>query len=88
MAGNRALAYAFISLIVHGRGVRFVPLGATAAALAAELRARHRLTLTDALQVAVAIDAQCDLFVTNDLQLQRLVEIPVLVLEQVLPALP
>jgi len=36
------------------------------------------LSLTDALQLAVAIDANCDSFLTNDIELKRVVELNVI----------
>lgn len=49
---------------------------------AADLRARYNLTLTDAFQLAIAIQAECDAFLTNDSDLKRVKEIPVLVLSE------
>jgi predicted nucleic acid-binding protein len=48
---------------------------------AAELRARYNLTLTDAFQVACALDAGCEAFLTNDFGLKRVTEIQVIVLD-------
>jgi predicted nucleic acid-binding protein len=47
---------------------------------AARLRATHRLKTPDALQVAVASQAGCEAFLTNDRALRRVTEINVLVL--------
>ena len=52
---------------------------------AAELRARHNLRLPDAFQVAAAIAAGCDGFLTNDIQLKRVPGIQVLVLGEMEP---
>jgi predicted nucleic acid-binding protein len=48
---------------------------------AAELRARYNLTLTDAFQVACALDADCEAFLTNDFGLKRVTEIQIIVLD-------
>jgi predicted nucleic acid-binding protein len=47
------------------------------------LRARYNLTLTDAFQLAVAIQTECDAFLTNDIDLKRVTEIPIIVLSEV-----
>jgi predicted nucleic acid-binding protein len=44
----------------------------------AELRARHRLKLADALHLAAALVNRADLFLSNDDQLRRVTEIRVL----------
>ena len=52
---------------------------------AAELRAKHRLKLADALHVAAAIVNRADLFLANDDKLRRITEIRVLALDDYLP---
>jgi|FaiFalFF_MnMetaG_3_1042247.scaffolds.fasta_scaffold20874_3 predicted nucleic acid-binding protein len=59
----------------------FILIGSEAAKLAAEFRARYNLALTDAFQIAVAITAGCDAFLTNDKGLRRVSELSVLVLD-------
>lgn len=55
---------------------------------AAELRARYNIKTPDALQIAGCLAAGCDIFVTNDVQLQRVKEINVLVLADFLDGPP
>jgi predicted nucleic acid-binding protein len=71
----------FTDLIVSGANVTFVSLGAATARQAADFRARYNLTLTDALQVAAALEGGCDSFLTNDLALRRVRELRILVLD-------
>jgi predicted nucleic acid-binding protein len=52
---------------------------------AAELRARYKLKMMDALHVASAVVNRADLFLTNDDGLRRVTEIKVLVLKDYLP---
>jgi len=73
---------AFIEVLTAGNTL-FVPLDRQAAEKAAELRARYNLTLTDALQVAPALSAGCDAFLTNDATLRRVSELDVIVLDKV-----
>jgi len=49
---------------------------------AADLRARYNLRTPDALQIAAALAAGCDAFLTNDAALKRVSELRVLVLEE------
>lgn len=75
------LRQAFTDLITGGNGAEFTPLDQTQAGLAAELRARYNLSLADAFQVATALNANCDAFLSNDIALNRVTEIDVIVLE-------
>jgi predicted nucleic acid-binding protein len=71
----------FADLIVNGTGVTFAELGADIARQAADLRARYKLALADAFQIATARASGCDAFLTNDVDLLRVTELQVLVLE-------
>lgn len=76
-----ARARAYLDLFASGRlaTARFdtEPVVLTAASL----RARSRLMLADALHLATAIEAGCDLFLTNDLRLAGKAAIDVATLE-------
>jgi predicted nucleic acid-binding protein len=72
----------FFNVIVYGAHTLFVPLDQEQARQAAELRARYNLTLPDALQVAAALGAGCDAFLTNDTTLRRVTELHVLVVDE------
>ena len=48
------------------------------------MRARYNLSLTDALQIATAIQSDCDAFLTNDLQLKRVNELSILVVTELI----
>jgi len=72
----------FVDLVVRGKGVTFLPIGDAIARRAAELRARYNLRLTDAFQVAAALAAGCDAFLTNDDGLKRVKELTILVLSE------
>ena len=49
---------------------------------AAQIRARYNLQLPDAFQIAVALAANCQAFLTNDVILKRVTELQVLVLDE------
>jgi len=71
----------FRRLIVAGNGVEFRGIGSAAAERAAQLRAVTMIPLMDALQVGVAVDSGCDVFLTNDRRLSKLQDIRFLVLD-------
>ncbi|MEN3001542.1 MAG: PIN domain-containing protein [Armatimonadota bacterium] len=71
----------FLDVILHARNTLLVPIDAGTSQQAAEIRARYNLALTDAFQVAVAVAADCDAFLTNDKGLKRIREVSVLVLD-------
>jgi predicted nucleic acid-binding protein len=48
-----------------------------------KISSKLNFTLTDAFQVAAAIAADCDAFLTNDVTLIRVVELNVIVLDEV-----
>jgi predicted nucleic acid-binding protein len=79
---SQDVAQVFTDLLVNSESVLFYPIDEITADKAADLRARYNLTLTDALQLAVAIQAECDAFLTNDIDLKRVKEIPIIVLSE------
>jgi predicted nucleic acid-binding protein len=72
----------FSDLIVNGTNVLFASIDREMGRRAAELRARYNLSLTDAFQIAVALQSGCDAFLTNDMTLKRVSELSVIVLEE------
>ncbi len=81
--GKPDVAKIFTDLLVNSASVLFYPIDETTADKAADLRAHYSLTLTDAFQLAIAIQSGCDIFLTNDIQLKRVTEISVLVLSEI-----
>ncbi len=80
--GLTTLQQDFFDLIVNGNNTVFVSVDQDTARQAAELRARYNLTLTDALQIATALRAACEAFLTNDSALKRVTELRVLALDE------
>ena len=74
------LVQKFRSVITKGIHTQYIGVDASAEH-AAELRARYNLTLTDAFQIAAALAAGCDAFLTNDTTLERVTEISILLLD-------
>lgn len=81
---NEELANIFRHLITNGNNTRFINTNHEIGLLAAKLRVKYNLSLTDALQLATAIDSNCDGFLTNDLQLKRVTEISIVVVKEYL----
>ena len=79
---NSDIAQIFTELLANSENVLFYPIDEVIADKAADLRARYNLTLTDAFQLAIAIQAECDAFLTNDVDLKRVKEISILVLSE------
>ena len=75
----------FFDLVVNGENTGFMPIDEVIAQRAAQLRARYNLVLDDAFQIAVALVAQCDAFLTNDTTLKRVTELKVIALDEVEP---
>ena len=73
---------AFWDLLVEADQALFVPIDAIVASQAAQLRTRYNLALPDAFQVAAAIGAGCEAFLTNDASLKRVEELNIIVLEE------
>lgn len=81
-SGTIDLQQAFFDLITQGPNTIFVPIDQDCGRRAAEIRARYNLTLTDALQIATALNAGCDAFLTNDVTLKRVTELRILLLDE------
>jgi len=79
--GDTALVQKFRQAITAGVHTTYVGVDASAES-AAELRARYNLTLTDAFQIAAALAAGCDAFLTNDSALKRVTELTIMVLDE------
>ena len=80
--GNRQLAQEYTNLLLASPHFFTVPIDATTANSAADLRARYNLRTPDAIQIAAALEHGCDAFLTNDTTLARVTELRVLILDQ------
>lgn len=83
MKGLTELQRDYYDLITTGNNVYFALQNAETGRMAGEIRARYRVSLLDALQIATAIQAHCDAFLTNDYDLKRTQELPVLIVEEI-----
>ncbi len=78
---NTTLVHRYRTLLLRSRNFTVVPIDAVIADRAAEIRAQYRLRTPDALQLATAMHAGCEAFLTNDHALQRVTDIRVLILD-------
>lgn len=78
--GQTELQQDFIELLTESDTIEFVQIDQNLALQAAQIRARYNLQLPDAFQVAVALAAGCEAFLTNDVIFRRVTELQVLVL--------
>lgn len=62
--------------------VMFVESTIAIAREAARVRFQYNFQLPDALQIATALEANCEAFLTNDTQLKRMTELKVLVVSE------
>ncbi|MBW4433197.1 MAG: PIN domain-containing protein [Pelatocladus maniniholoensis HA4357-MV3] len=76
--GLADLEQAFVDVLQQDEVV-FVEINAAMAREAARIRVHYNLQLPDALQVAAALMAGCEAFLTNDDALKRVTELKVLV---------
>jgi len=83
-ANDIARAAAFRDLLTTGPGISTIPLSATIAERAAQLRADHNLRTPDAIQIATALATGCDAFLTNDVKLKRITQLRVIVVDDLI----
>ena len=80
--GNTTVENEYRDLLLHSRNFGLILIDASIAERAADLRARYSLRTPDALQIAAALAAGCEAFLTNDPPLKRVTELRVLVLDE------
>ena len=80
--GAAELQQAYTDRLLHSDHFEAWPIDATVAQRAAELRARFNVRIPDALQLATVIVAGCEAFLTNDMNLKRVADIRVLLLDE------
>ena len=88
MLGDQKSAARLRDFLVNTDGLRMLPIDLEVADEASRIRARYKLKTPDAIQVATAITHGADLIVTNDKQWQRLEEITVLQLSDLIDEAP
>lgn len=79
--GQIELQQEFIDLMTGIEGIEFVEIDQPLAIEAAQIRAKYNLQLPDAFQIAVALAADCEAFLTNDVIFRRVTELQIFVLD-------
>lgn len=79
--GDTKIEALYRSRLLFSRNLTSLAVVPAIADYAASLRARYRLRTPDALQIATALHARCDAFLTNDRGLSRVTELPVLLVD-------
>ena len=80
--GARVLQEEYRKLLLHSANFDVRPIDVAVAERAADFRARYNLRTPDALQIAVALAADCQAILCNDGLMARVTELRVLVLDQ------
>ena len=80
--GDTRLQTEYRDLLLHSETLQTLPIDSLAAEAAAGLRAPYRIRMPDALQIAIALGAGCEAFLTNDTAVRRVTELRVLVLDE------
>jgi predicted nucleic acid-binding protein len=71
---------AFLDFLTENSNISLEIIGENTGKEAAKFRAKYNLTLPDAFQVAVALQANCDALLTNDIVFKRVTELRIIVL--------
>ncbi len=79
-SGNTTLIQRFRQVITQGINTSYTRIDGVAEE-AAKLRAKYKVSLPDAYQVAAAVASGCDALLSNDTALKQVTEILVLVLK-------
>jgi len=83
MKGRTDLQRLYRELLLHSSNFHTVPITEQIAERAAGIRAVYGLHLPDAIQIAFALDADCQAILCNDRAMNRVKELAVLVLDDV-----
>jgi predicted nucleic acid-binding protein len=75
--------YTVLALLESTNNLSHIPVSNAIAKRAARLRADYNLRTPDALHVATAIESGCEAFLTNDKQFERVAEIRVITLSDI-----
>lgn len=80
--GQIHLQKEYRDLLLHSANFYTLPINVEIAEQAAGLRAQYGLRTPDALQVAAAQTADCQVFLTNDKALKRIQDVKVIILDE------
>lgn len=78
---NTALKRRYLDILQNSPNFFTKYINSSVAERAAELRAKYNLRTPDALQIATALENNCDAFLCNDNGLKRVAELQILILD-------
>lgn len=82
-SNNIHLAEQYATLLEHGKGLALIPIDLPLLRLATLLRATTSVKTPDALQLAAALSAGCEYFLTNDRRFPQLPNLKILQLNDI-----
>jgi predicted nucleic acid-binding protein len=68
--------------LTNASGIEIFDMNASIAETAARLQATYNLKIPDSIQLATALDAQADYFLTNDIKLKTISELVVVTVDE------
>lgn len=80
--GDATIRKIYEELLTESAEVRLLEVDARVAARAAAIRASNKLRTPDSIHAASCLEAGAKLFITNDLQVRTVPDLPVVVLKQ------
>ena len=80
--GQKELAAQYRDILTSASGMELLSITPLIAEQAAQLRAAYQLKTPDAIQLAASIDRKADYFLTNDIRLKVVSEVPVVTLDE------
>lgn len=83
LRGDASLCDRYRKLILESRHLEVLQISVEIADRAAHLRAAYGLRIPDAMQLATALHANCEAFLTNDSRFKRVAEIRILLLSEI-----
>jgi len=83
-AQSQSLIQRYRSLLLDSNHFVCLDIDSNIAELASQLRAKYQLLTPDAMQIAMAISANCEAFLTNDKNLRRVNEVQVLIIDDLM----
>jgi len=75
------IAQEYREILTNSQNILLTPVNNNIAEKAADLRAQYSIRTPDALHIATAIESVSDAVLTNDSQLKRIREIPIILLD-------
>ncbi|NOY61137.1 MAG: type II toxin-antitoxin system VapC family toxin [Calditrichaeota bacterium] len=81
---NFELEKQYLDILSNNANLEIIPLDASVARKAAEIRAIYNIKVPDAIQLATGINNNCNVFLTNDYALKKVDEIRVIIVSDLL----